>query len=64
MESHDPESKRLLLDGARGFKEHAMHIAMMDSCNTNRMSRVSKGCRDTAHSASDVDHRKVWRPAQ
>jgi cytochrome c-type protein NapC len=50
--------------GARSFAENPVHVAMMDSLKTNQMSCISSGCHDTVHSASEVDHLKMWRAGQ
>src|ERR1700733_12872464 len=50
--------------GARSFEENPIHVAIMDSLKTNQMSCISSGCHDTVHNASEVDHLKMWRPAQ
>jgi nitrate/TMAO reductase-like tetraheme cytochrome c subunit len=50
--------------GARSFEENPVHAAIMSSLTSNQLSCVSSGCHDTVHSASEVDHLKMWRPGQ
>ncbi|MGB9464602.1 MAG: NapC/NirT family cytochrome c [Candidatus Acidiferrum sp.] len=50
--------------GARNFEENPVHLAMMDSLKTNQLSCISSGCHDTIHNASEVNHLKMWGPAQ
>jgi len=50
--------------GARNFEQNAVHQALMDSLKSNQMSCISSGCHDTIHNVSELDHAKLWRPAQ
>lgn len=50
--------------GARSFEENPVHMALMDTLKSNQMSCISSGCHDAVHSASDVDHLKMWRPGR
>jgi hypothetical protein len=50
--------------GARSFRENPIHVAIVDSLKTNRMSCSSIGCRDTVHPVAQPDRGKFWRRGQ
>ncbi|SRR6266700_1178892 len=50
--------------GARSFEQGATHSAMMEDIKSNQLSCVTSGCHDMVHSASQLDHLKLWSPQQ
>jgi hypothetical protein len=50
--------------GARSFEENPIHVAIMDSLKTNRMSCSSSGCCDTVHAAAQPGRVRFWRRGQ
>jgi cytochrome c-type protein NapC len=50
--------------GARAFEENPVHAAMMDSLKSEQTSCLTSGCHDTTHDVANLNHLKMWSPAQ
>jgi cytochrome c-type protein NapC len=50
--------------GARSFESNPIHMAALDSLESNATSCMTSGCHDTVHNVATLDKVKFWSPGR